>query len=635
MDVHLSTPIAPRQVVRKPALLVLPLIVSFVVVSLQAQGVWGTRGISRRFVVSGSRLFAAEGRGVAVYDLETTTRLEAATRDDETTDVAMLGQGEVVSLTAAGIDRWMIQPNGRLSLKAAFAQRGLSRIAATATLVAAASDRNVFFYSTADGVLEPAGSMLADASINAMTFHGDTLVLGLESVGVQLIDPSNPTALVSVPEAAKDLAFSGNTLYLAAGGDGIVVISLDGTPHVIGRFGAGEANITRIAASGSRVFAVEGDQIVHIYDATNPAALAGIGTLAAPATAIAAIDTSLYLGGMPVDSSGLPSGPGVPLEVFDASQPGAPRELARIGEVAVPVSGVTLSPAGSLAYVVDRPYLRVLDVSRSAAPKQLASLLIDNIQDHIRINASGTRVVLYNRGDVQLVDVTNPYAPKLLNVWHSLGRPPSRAGFLHDLVIEANWTTGFHVLDFDHYNPPGLVGYLKMDYHELAIKTNADTAYIAAERSSLAPVDLRNPNHPLNPTVLLLWMQEGVFADANDQHADLLLVRTPDGVHILDLANPLQPVDAGKIPSPDATAMAAAGETLYIAGDGLVASVDLTRSTQPVIGGPVMRATAPGQMAAAGGKLVIADTYSVRVYGPDTAPVPPPEPPSHPRAARP
>jgi len=39
-------------------------------------------------------------------------------------------------------------------------------------------------------------------------------------------------------------------------------------------------------------------------------------------------------------------------------------------------------------------------------------------------------------------------------------------------------------------------------------------------------------------------------------------------------------------------------------------------------------------MATVGGKVVSADTYGVRVFGPDTGAVPPPRP-VHPRAVRP
>jgi len=169
---------------------------------------------------------------------------------------------------------------------------------------------------------------------------------------------------------------------------------------------------------------------------------------------------------------------------------------------------------------------------------------------------------------------------------------------------------------------------------ELVIKAGSDTAYISAQRVALAPVDLRDPVHPTNPTVRYLWMQEGAFADANDAHADLLLARTPEGVQVMTLADPLAPVEVSSIPMPDAVSIAAAGQTLYIAASGHVVPVDLSDAETPSLGTSTMRATAPQQMATAAGKLVIADTYALRVYGPDTAPVPPPRP-AHPRAVRP
>lgn len=620
---------------RKLVLPALSLLLSLLTVgSLHAQGIWGSRAISHRFVVSGTRLYAAEGRGVGVYDLATATRLESATRDDETFDVATLGTGELVSLTAAGIDRWTIQPNGRLSLTTTLARRGLTHIAASPTIVAASTDSMVNLYSTANGQLNPAGAVMVDGVVNALAFHGDTLIIAIDGIEVEFVDSHNTASNSLLAEQAKDLFVSGNTLYLAAGGNGLVIIDLTGTPHVVGRTESGQANLTRVVASGTRVYGVENDHVVHIYETANPAAVIEAESLDEPATAIAASGFSVYTSGMRVDEFGLPLETGVPLRVFQASIDGSLHAVGQVTEPAGPVSGVAISPNGSLAYVVDRPYLRVLDISQSAAPKQIAALLMDNIQDHIRINGNGTRVVLYNRGDAQLVDVTNPYAPRFINVWHSLGRPPSRAGFLHDYVLEANWTTGFHVLDYDHYTPPAIIGAMKMDYHELVIKAGSDTAYISAQRVALAPVDLRDPVHPTNPTVKYLWMQEGAFADANDSHADLLLARTPEGVKVMTLADPLSPAEVSSIPMPDAVSITAAGQTLYIAASGHVVPVDLSDAEMPSLGTSTMRATAPQQMATAAGKLVIADTYAVRVVGPDTAPVPPSRP-AHPRAVRP
>jgi hypothetical protein len=606
-----------------------------VVPSLRAQGVWGSRGISHRFVAGGSRLYAAEGRGVAVYDLTTNTRLESATRDDETTDVALLGSSEVVSLTSAGIDRWTIQPDGRLTLTATVAQRGLTHLAATPSLVAATNANGIQFYTTANGTLAPGGMLPVSGDVTAIAFHGDHLIMAIDKVGVEIVDPGDPASAIYVTEPARELAVSGDMLYLACGGNGLSIVSLAGTPQVVGRAeGSGQTNLTRIAASGTRVYGVEYDHVVHVYDASDPAAVVALATLDEPATAIAANSTSLYTAGLRVDENGLPVDAGLPLRVFDVTAAGTPRAVAQVNEPAGPVTGIAISPNGSIAYAVDRPYLRVLDISQSAAPKQIAALQIDDIQDHLRINADGSRVVLYNRGLVQLVDVTNPYAPRLIAVWDSSGRPPSRADFLGSYILEANWITGFHVLDFDHYTPPGIIGSMKMDYHELAIKPGSQTVYLSAERSALISVDLRDPSKPFNPNAVYLWMQEGAFADANARHGDLLLVHTPEGVHILDLTDPLAPAKVGLVAMPDAVSIAASGETLYVAADGRVTPVDLTDATQPLSGDSTMRATAPQQMATVGGKVVIADTYGVRVFGPNTAAVPPPRP-VHPRAVRP
>lgn len=604
---------------RKLALLLL----SFSAMTLHAQGTWGSRAISHRFVVNGSRLYAAEGRGVGVYDTTTTTRLQAATRDAETLDLALIDANALVSLTTAGLDRWSIEPDGRLTLITTVPRRGLTHVAASSTLVAASDASGVWLYTPA---LAQAGMLNIQGTINAMAFHDGTLIVAVDAVGLEFIDPSHPSDPFVIAEPAKDFALVGDTLYVAGGTHGLVTIALDGTPHILNRTDAdGLTNLTRIAASETRVYGVENDHVIHVYDATGR-----IATFDEPATAMAASGMTLFTSGMRVDASGLPIDTGSPLRVFDASQ----HLTAQVNEPAGPVTGIALSPNGSIAYVVDRPYLRVLDVSQSSAPKQIASLRIDDIQDQIRINAAGTRVVLYNRGVVQLVDVTNAYAPRLVNVWDSLGRPPSRADFLGDYILEANWTTGFHVLDFDHYATPAIIGSMKMDYHELAIKAGSDTVYLSAERSALAPIDLSDPHHPLSPTAVNVWMQQGAFTDANDDHADLLLVRSADGVHLLSLANPLAPVELNLLRMTDAGPMAATGQTLWLSTSDGVVPIDLTSASQPTFGSPSLVTTAPQQVAAAGGKVVIADTYSIRVYGPNTAPPTPPRP-SHRRAVRP
>lgn len=583
------------------------LVILFAAPLIAQSGVWGSRGISRKFVVSGSRLYSAEGRGVGVFDISNPSapsRLDAATVEDETTDLALMDDSHLVSMTDAGLDRWAIAAKGTLSRTATVARRGFTAVAANATTVAAATASRVFFYDTD---LQATGSLAVPATINAMLYRGTTLILALDGVGIEFVDAAGNTTILA--EQAHDLALSGDLLYAAGGARGLVTIDVRDTPRLFSRTGAGEVNFTRVAASGSTVYTVENDSTIRIYD-TSTGEPRLTSTFTQPVRAIAASGASLFLSG--VDT---------PLRAFAGDKP-----LGQLDERSVEVSGVAISKNGSIAYVVDPPYLRVLDISTTTSPHEVASLLLNNIEDHIKINGAGTRVVLYNRGAAQLVDVTNPYKPKLIGVWQSGGRTPSRAGFLGDYVVEANWTTGFHVLDFDHYSTPAIIGSLIFDYWDLETLPDGSAAYVTAELSTIATIDVADPHHPHNPHTLLLHMIEGAFADANDGHAALLLARTPDGVHLLTLADPLAPAEVSAVAFEDGEAIAADGQTAYIAISGAVTMMDVTNAAQPAISASTLRVTAPAQMAAAAGKLVVADTYSLRVYGPNTAPLPLPQP---------
>jgi hypothetical protein len=594
--------------VRRPFI---SLLITLVTLPLLAQsGTWGSRGISRKFALDGNRLFAAEGRGVAVYDVSDPTspkRLETATRDDETLDVAVMSSARVVSITTAGIDLWSIGLDGRLTLIATRAQRGLTAVAASATTIAVATASKVLFF---DDTLTSSGAMDIAARVNAMILQRQTFFIAIDGIGVAIVDANNPANASIVPEPAKDLAFGLDTLWLAGGARGLIAVDPDSL-RIISSTDAGEVNFTRLAVSGSRVTVVDNDSMIREYDASNLEAPRLIGSFAAAPRAMAAFGGTLFLDG----------GDATPLRAYAND-----KVIGSFAARSVPVSGVAISPNGSLAYIVDAPFLRVIDVSNSAAPREIGSLRIDGIEDHIHVNGDGTRAVLYNRGDVQMVDLRNPYTPKLLGIWHSYGRSPSRAAFLRDHVIEANWMTGFHVLDIDHYAEPQIIGSLKFDYWDLEARPDSDVAYVNSEVSVIAAMNAQDATRPFVSHMVPAYMIEGTFADANDQHAPLLIARTPGSIRILDLADELAPADVVTIPMSDAASITASGETAYIATSGIITLMDVTNAAQPSFNPSAMRVTAPLQMAAVGQKLVIADTYSLRVYGPNTAPVPLPQP---------
>src|SRR2546428_5857706 len=88
--------------------------------TLGQSGQWGSRGISRRFVVQGNLVIAADGRGVAVYDVSDAAnirRLSVVETETESIDVAVLnGSGfnrsDVIVGTRAGLVRFALFAGG-------------------------------------------------------------------------------------------------------------------------------------------------------------------------------------------------------------------------------------------------------------------------------------------------------------------------------------------------------------------------------------------------------------------------------------------------------------------------------------------------------------------------------------------
>src|SRR5581483_2324202 len=83
---------------------------AFASVASAQSGEWGSRGITRRLVASGDRVYAADGRGVAIYDVSSTPirRIAVAETGGESLDVAPVSDDELVVATRAGVDQFAL-----------------------------------------------------------------------------------------------------------------------------------------------------------------------------------------------------------------------------------------------------------------------------------------------------------------------------------------------------------------------------------------------------------------------------------------------------------------------------------------------------------------------------------------------
>ncbi|HVR38342.1 MAG TPA: hypothetical protein VMU84_04550, partial [Thermoanaerobaculia bacterium] len=104
---------------------------------------------------------------------------------------------------------------------------------------------------------------------------------------------------------------------------------------------------------------------------------------------------------------------------------------------------------------------------------------------------------------------------------------------------------------------------------------------------------------------------------------DRVIVRGIDGFRIFSIDEPFAPQELAMVPVSEPGEFGADTQTIYFAMNGTLQKIDLAT---PVIEGTDMRVTSPMQLSAVNGKIVIADRYSLRIYGPATAPPPPPPP---------
>jgi hypothetical protein len=585
-------------------------------------GIWGNRGISRRFVVRGSRVFAADGRGMAVYDVSQSIvrRLAVAETASESLDLAFLNDREVAVATRNGIDRYAVGSDGTFTPIANYPSAVATVLVSNARYLGGITPGGITIWENdALGVVNRFPLMQPAV---ALAWHGDTLLAAVPGQGVYFFGAGDPGF---VSENARDLAVVGDRLYIAAGVNGIAIYDIrdDAAPMLISRSEGGDRNFVRIAVSESRLFAAELPDTVSVYDISG-GGLSLAARFKEPVQTIAASGTRLFISGTIFDGFGLPTETGAPIRVFDGTI-----AVGEFRDLAGPLSGVATD--GSLAYVVDRPYFRIIDISNTATPRELSSMLIDGIGDRIKIR--GGQALIYGRGDVQLIDIANPYAPRLINVYHSQGGPPSTAAFGRNLILEGNPYSGFHVVDFANFDEPRQIGGIKGHYFEVAAN-GGDFAYVSLQSVDLVTIDLSDPGNPQSGKRATIGPAAIEMIAATERHPELLMVQTRIGIRLYNLNDARNPVELSFTPTAAVAAISADTDTAYLAIPGQVATMDLSNPAHPPISITPMQPFSPMQIASARGKLVIADRYSLRVFGPDTPP-PPSPPPSRHRPSRP
>lgn len=606
---------------RLPAIVLLLLLTAFP--SPSSEGVWGSRGISVSFVVEGALLYAADGRGVSVYDVSdpaSLTRIDVEAGDHESRDLAFMGPLDLVVATTAGVDRFSVASDGSLTrLGSLPVSGGVSRIAAGAGYAAAAAGREVVILERKDDGLRQRVRLRLDARVLALAVVEEKLYVSVEREGTYVFAPPSSEILAALPTAPTAFALSGTRLWAAAAMQGLVEIDVRNAsaPKIVRKTVVSGSNPTRVAAVGSRAATITPPDRVDLFDVT--AAAEAVATMNEPVRVVALSESSLFLSGARMDGEGMPVENGRPLRAFGLSP--APVLLGEVTDFAGPVSGVWTD--GSIAYVVDRPFLRVIDVSKTEEPREIAAIEIPEMQDHIRVKNGFA--VLWGRAWVNLVDVSSPLRPRHVGNWHTQGHPPGAATIAGDKVIEANMNSGLHVVDFSDPSQPAQVGGRIWHYRDVAA---AEDAVYALQDWGFVILRLENGR-----TIVDVDRRAVDAVQLEVSRGDtprFLVAAGGDGLHLYDLADRFAPLETAFLALDESGPAGVSEGAAWIDVGGELFRLDLDA---PATLHPTgLRVTAAAQISAAGKKVVVADRYQLRVYGPDTAP--PPVTPSRRRGAR-
>ena len=590
----------------------------------QQSGMWGQRGISRAFVVRDGILYDADGRGLAAYDvrsLNSINRIDVEWSDDETYDLSLFGDDELVVATSSGVVWFSIAGNGALDRIGSTTSTGrVQHIAASSTYVAAANANKLTLLERNGTTFKTTDRITYTGNVTAVAFVGNYLYVSVEREPMRVYPAPSTTSVRNIAGlTVEQFARAGDILWAVSASDGLnaIDVSNPAAPEVAGNFGKSAIHLTGVAASGTRVYVIEAPDKLHILDAADPAAIKDVRVLHEWVNVVGASDSRVFFAGPVIEESGLAYDPGpIPRELgkpVRAANAASGTILAEYNELAGPVSGVWTD--GSVAYVIDPPYFRVLDVSKTTAPREVTSLLIPNLQDRIRVKNG--LAVIYGRAYVNLVDVSEPLRPQLISTWDAQGHPPSAAAILKSRVIEANEFSGMHVVDFSNPTFPVQIGGRKWHYRDIAA---SDDAAYAAQHDIMLVVEIANEHTIVDRDELQVIHAQVDIVPPNSARPDLLLTRGDYGLRLYSLEDRFHPQEIDILKMANVGIFGTGDHLAYVAKDGRLNFLDLTKkmTLQPT----EMRVTSPMQMSVAGSKIVIADRYSVRVYGPDTAPPP-------------
>jgi len=375
-----------------------------------------------------------------------------------------------------------------------------------------------------------------------MEFRGDHLYVALRTVGLTVLDvsdPDTPTFVANSDGAVTDFVFDvvlrGNYAYLGQAADGLQIVDIGNptSPTVVAERPA-SINAGQLTLDGDRLYVARGADGFEMLDLTNPTAPALSGSANTPGFLfeVVALDDDRVAVADSLDDT----------IVFDISTPATPVQLGRFG-----FSPFRLVPVGSSVYTFHgadvEPIVRLVDFQDPATPVETAQIVFDDRSRDVSVGNDHVLVANSERGLVML-DTSNPVDPipfetldvgfQIRKVGHVNGYGVASTSFNGDIAIVDPLPSG-----------PLLVNTFDNSFQSADLIGVGALLYVASgEFGGLRVHDLSDP---LSPTLIGSWVPENEFVSRIAVAGDYAYSGSANDsdLFILDVSTPSAPVPVG------------------------------------------------------------------------------------------
>ncbi len=264
------------------------------------------------------------------------------------------------------------------------------------------------------------------------------------------------------------------------------------------------------------------------------------------------------------------------VHILDISNPNNP---VRAGFLDIPGGANGIFISGSYAYVAGGTEggFRVIDISSPSSPREISYLYTAG--EAYKVFVSANQAFVTDGEGIWVIDISDPNNPiemgfvgasgKEWDVWASDGRAY--------VVDEERGVQTIHLSQLIRLEE---VGTYPAPGEDMRVFVSRGYAYVADRTRGLRILDVNNPTHPREvasytpPVGIQKVFVAGEYA----------CVSTTEEIRILNVSNPLKPVEEGWIPGRPLE-LFIAGNFLYSAGDRRVFIYDIRNPKNPVLTG--------------------------------------------------